>query len=98
MSRDGRILVSGSFDKTVRVWEVATGKVARTLKGHEFGQRAVGNGHWKYIYDREAELLFDLEKDIGERRNLAFERPEIVKYLHAAHAEWERRVSAANHP
>jgi arylsulfatase A-like enzyme len=64
----------------------------------KFGQKAVRRGQWKYIYDREVELVFDLEKDIGERRNLAFERPEVVKDLRAAHAEWERRVSAANHP
>ncbi len=27
-----------------------------------FGQKAVRRGKWKYVYDREVELLFDLEK------------------------------------
>ncbi len=33
----------------------------------QFGQKAVRRGKWKYVHDREVELLFDLENDIGER-------------------------------
>jgi WD40 repeat protein len=33
-SPDGRTLVSGGADRTVRLWEVATGKAIRVLKGH----------------------------------------------------------------
>ncbi|MGH8654176.1 MAG: WD40 repeat domain-containing protein [Gammaproteobacteria bacterium] len=29
----GRTLASGSADKTVKLWEVASGKLLRTLKG-----------------------------------------------------------------
>ena len=32
MDRDGRYAVTGSDDKTVRVWEVATGKLLRTIR------------------------------------------------------------------
>jgi WD40 repeat protein len=31
---DGRSLVSGSRDGTIRVWEIPTGKERATLKGH----------------------------------------------------------------
>ena len=34
LSGDGRTAVSGSDDKTLKVWDVATGKELRTLEGH----------------------------------------------------------------
>ena len=34
MSPDGRHVVSGSYDNTLKVWDVATGKCVATLKGH----------------------------------------------------------------
>ena len=33
-SPDGRLLASGSYDKTIKLWEVATGSLVRTLEGH----------------------------------------------------------------
>ena len=34
LSGDGKTAVSGSDDKTLKVWDVATGKELRTLEGH----------------------------------------------------------------
>lgn len=34
ISPDGKTLVSGSYDKTIKVWDLATGKVLHTLLGH----------------------------------------------------------------
>ena len=34
-SSDGRILASGSLDKTIRLWDVSTGKLLHTLTGHK---------------------------------------------------------------
>src|SRR5207302_10516228 len=36
-SSDGAILASGSSDKTVKLWAVATGKSTLTLRGHSDG-------------------------------------------------------------
>jgi WD40 repeat protein len=33
-SPDGRLIATASSDTTVRMWESATGKCARTLEGH----------------------------------------------------------------
>jgi arylsulfatase A-like enzyme len=57
--------------------------------GELFGQKAVRRGKWKYIEDREMELLFDLEADSGERRNLAYRQPKVVEELRNALADWE---------
>jgi WD40 repeat protein/serine/threonine protein kinase len=40
-SPDGRCLASASLDKTVKVWEAATGKELLTLKGHTEGVTSV---------------------------------------------------------
>src|SRR6267142_1723959 len=33
-SSDGQVLASSSYDKTIKLWEVATGREIRTLEGH----------------------------------------------------------------
>jgi len=40
-SPDGKRLASGSFDRTVKLWDVATGKEQATLKGHTSGVYSV---------------------------------------------------------
>ena len=40
-SRDGRYLVSGSMDSTVRLWDAETGKHIKTLIGHTHGVYSV---------------------------------------------------------
>jgi WD40 repeat protein len=41
ISSDGSRLASGSLDKTVRIWDLATGRELHTLTGHEGGIQAV---------------------------------------------------------
>jgi arylsulfatase A-like enzyme len=57
--------------------------------GETFGQKAVRRGKWKLIQDRGMNLLFDLEADIGERKNLAYRNPTIVASLVKALGDWE---------
>ncbi|MDZ8080009.1 MAG: WD40 repeat domain-containing protein [Nostoc sp. DcaGUA01] len=34
ISRDGKLLVSGSWDQTIKIWHLESGKLLHTLKGH----------------------------------------------------------------
>ncbi|MEL6438181.1 MAG: NB-ARC domain-containing protein [Cyanobacteria bacterium J06621_8] len=36
-----RVLASGSADKTIKIWDVSTGKVIKTLQGHEAAVRSI---------------------------------------------------------
>ena len=49
LSRDGRWALTGGYDKTARLWEVATGKEIRRLEGHSDGVTSVAfspDGRW----------------------------------------------------
>ena len=59
--------------------------------GEVYGQRAIRRGHWKYLWDRGTDFLFDLNTDPGERRNLAFRDPELVMELKKALAAGKDR-------
>jgi WD40 repeat protein len=59
ISPDGRRLVTGGDDRTVKYWEVATGKVIQSFAGHtdtvtciafsHDGRRAVSGGYDKTV-------------------------------------------------
>jgi arylsulfatase A-like enzyme len=59
------------------------------------GHNAVRRGNMKLVRHGKAEPeLYDLAADIGESKNLAAEKPEVVKELVSAIAEWEKGTIA----
>jgi len=61
-------------------------------------QKAVRQGKWKYIKDAMIEMLFDLEEDVGERRNLIYRHPELAARLRRLHEEWETDLARTPPP
>jgi hypothetical protein len=57
---------------------------------------AVRSGPWKFVefYETGRRELFDLSKDISEGRNLAAEKPDVVKELAAKLDSWRKEVGA----
>jgi arylsulfatase A-like enzyme len=62
------------------------------------GQAAVRDGRWKLLLDGPHALLFDLETDFGERHDLAWQHPEIVRRMSEALEEWFDQMNAAMKP
>lgn len=64
-------------------------RIARGLRT----QSAIRHGKWKFVRDADTnDLLFDLEADIGERRNLYYEHPEIASDLKARYQLWANEM------
>ena len=53
---------------------------------------AIRKGQWKLFQAGRTPFLFDLSADIGERTNLASQRPQIVRELKTAYAKWESQM------
>ena len=51
-------------------------------------------GNWKLLVDADGLMLFDLRTDIGERKDMAARRPDVVRALRKLLTEWERDVDA----
>ena len=59
---------------------------------------AVRAGRWKLLQRRGRTLLYDLDADIAESKNLARERPEKVSELTRLMEDFERRFARTSRP
>jgi arylsulfatase A-like enzyme len=57
-------------------------------------QRAVRMSDWKLLMDGDDLLLYNLRTDIGERNDLASQRPDLVAKLRPLISDWEKDVDA----
>ncbi len=57
------------------------------------GKTAVRAGRWKLVCHRGQAELYDLENDLGEKRNLASRRPDVVRRLEARFAQWRSEMA-----
>ena len=58
--------------------------------------RALRRDNWKFLVDRDAHFLFDLDADVGERNNLFASRPELAEELRQAFMAWSQSVTAGS--
>jgi arylsulfatase A len=66
----------------------------RTLFWRYRKQKVVRKGPWKLLVQGKKVSLYNLDDDLGEKKNLAGPKPETVKMLQAKLAAWEKEVSA----
>jgi WD40 repeat protein len=64
-SPDSKYLVSGSFDKTVKLWSVNSQDTVVTLKGHSDSIKSVAfspsGNYFAYASDRNTIVFWDIE-------------------------------------
>lgn len=51
--------------------------------------------NWKWVSDSGKGGLFDLASDVGEKRDLSAEKPEVVKMMKSRYDDWWREMQAA---
>ncbi len=94
-SPDGKTLLSGSGDNTLRLWDAATGKSLLTLRGHTGRVTAVAyspNGQTLLSGSGDNTLrLWDIN-DILTLSNLAADRTLVAKVSEALQFLWERSL------
>ena len=66
----------------------------RTLFWRYRKERAVRKGTWKLLIQGDNVKLYSLDEDLGEKKNLAGAKPEMVKILQDKLSAWEQEVSA----
>ena len=66
----------------------------RTLFWRYRKERAVRKGPWKLLVQGDNVKLYNLDEDLGEKKNLAGAKPEMVKMLQDELTSWEQEVSA----
>ena len=68
---DGRWLASGSWDKTIKIWDVETGREMQTLAGHDHPVYSVAfdsRGRWLASGSEDGTIKLWRQADIADQR------------------------------
>jgi len=57
-------------------------------------EKTVRKGPWKLLVQNNQSKLYNLDDDLGEKKNLAEAKPDMVKQLEDELSAWEQEVSA----
>ena len=52
-------------------------------------------GHWKWVESARGNGLFDLSKDLSEKKDLSKERPDMLAKLKSRFQNWKKEMTAA---
>ncbi len=52
-------------------------------------------GHWKWVESARGNGLFDLSKDLAEKKDLSKERPDMLAKLKSRFQNWKKEMTAA---
>jgi hypothetical protein len=58
----------------------------------------VRKGKWKYVWDTNSEILFDLDSDMAERHDLGYQHRDVVLALRKLMAKWEAELARTPPP
>jgi arylsulfatase A-like enzyme len=64
-----------------------------TLYWRMFDRRAARRGNWKLVNMGAGDELYDLASDLSESRNLASEKPEVLRQLVTAFEKWSAQMA-----
>lgn len=87
---DGMDLLPILEGKTPNVSRTFCWRIHRPNGGKQ--QWAVRDGDWKYVINKNTELLFDLGKDRVDANNIVAQHPEVAQRLRKIIADWEADV------
>ena len=65
----------------------------RNLYWRYRGQRAIRSGDMKLLLTKSDTLLFDLNKDLGEKEDLSTTRPELLESLLNDYTSWDQEMN-----
>jgi len=56
------------------------------------GDKAARVGQWKWVESQKGNGLFDLAADLGEKRDLSADKPDVLRQVKARWAAWRKEM------